>query len=100
MDKNLNNNTASNYSFGEHYLPNQNQAETALGQNFNDQYSEEEASSENKNICFYLSPLYSLFKDEEGSSFVIDKKQLRTLSDVLRYVSKQLIKEYKRTWNN
>ena len=36
LDKNLNNNTANNYSFGEHYLPNQNQAETILGQNFND----------------------------------------------------------------
>jgi len=76
LNKNLNNNTANNHSFGEHYLPNQNQTESLLGHSFNDQYSEEEVSFENKNICFYLSPLYSLFKDDEGSSFVIDKKQL------------------------
>lgn len=77
LNKNLSNNNISGHqSFIEHYSPDKTQPESTLGQNLSYQYYEQEISPENKNICFYLSPLYSLFKDENGLSFIVDKKQL------------------------
>ena len=81
LNKKLNdNNTSSSHlnsnPFTDYFSSNQNQTESTFGQDFSYKYSQEESLAENKNTYFYLSPTYSLFKDAEGSSFIVDKRQL------------------------
>ncbi len=82
LNQKLNDNSsiANNSSFTDYYPSNQNQNQNQSGSTFEEdfhyQYSNEEINPENKNICFNLSPLFSLFKNDEGLSFIIDKKQL------------------------
>ena len=81
FDKKLNDNNPSSshpssHPFSDYYSPNQNQSNSPFKQDFSYQSSQEEVSAENKSIYFYLSSTHAVFKDVEGSSFIVDKKQL------------------------